>query len=139
MDKMDELYEIAEAEGITIDEIDLSNIQAVIVRTEEGCHIGLDRETVSVPHLKKEMLAHELGHCVRDAVYEHNSIYPKGKLEHQADAWAIKKLIPEAELKKALKNSGIDCTEYDIAERFGVSIDFLHKAVEYYKNASPMK
>ena len=139
MDKMDELYEIAMEEGVTIDELHLSDLKAVIVRTKEGCHIGLDRETASIPQQKKEILAHELGHCVTDAIYKHDSIYPKGKLEHQADAWAIKKLIPKDELMNAFRSMGIDGTDYDIAERFGVSVDFLHKAMEYYKNSSPMK
>lgn len=139
MDKMDELYEIAKSEGITIDEVLLPDLGAVVLKMEDGCYIGLDKNASSDPQQKKELLAHELGHCVRNAVYSIDSSYPHGKLEHQASAWAIKKLIPKDQLIKALKNRGIDITDYDIAEHFGVSVEFLYKAVEYYKNSAPMR
>ncbi len=139
MNKLDELYEIAKAEGVTIDEFNLPELKAVIVRTKTGCHIGLDSKYAAIPHLKRELLAHELGHCVRNAVYTNDSLYPMGKLEHQASSWAIEELVPRDELIKAYVSCGIDGTEYDIAERFGVSVEFLREAVEYYKNSAPMR
>ena len=51
--------------------------------------------------------------------------------EARADAWAIKRLIPCDDLKKAVK-SGL-CDYWDLAEHFNVTESFVKKAVIYYK------
>ena len=77
-------------------------------------------------------LAHELGHCETGAFYnEYSKFDIRAKHERRANKWAIKKLIPEDELKEA-------CTfcynRYELAEHFGVTEDFMQKALDYYIN-----
>ena len=127
------LYELAEAEGVTIDELGLGNLESVIVETENGLHIGINADCAKIPQRQREILAHELGHCVRGALYRRGGPYPEGKYERQATAWSIEFLIPEELLKKRLNILGPDASLSDIAESFGVGVDFLQKAIEYYK------
>ena len=55
----------------------------------------------------------------------------RGRHERRADIWAIKKLLPKEELCRACAE--IDTDESEIADRFGVTVDFLRKAMWYYR------
>ena len=80
-------------------------------------------------------LAHELGHCrtgsfynrfaARDVVQQH---------ENRADKWAIKKLIPQDELDQAVADGYTE--PWELAEHFGVTEDFLRKAVCWYTHGN---
>ena len=71
-------------------------------------------------------LAHELGHIETNAFY--NPLCPcqsVGQCEAKARKWALKKLLPEQELIKAIREG---CTEtWQLAERFNVTEDFIRE------------
>ena len=50
--------------------------------------------------------------------------------ENRADKWAIKKLVPEDELNEAVNCGHTEI--YDLAEYFGVTEEFMRKAVCWY-------
>ncbi len=126
------LYRIAEREGVTVDRFSLPENSSVSVKNGEDLYIGLDNAVSGAE--EKVCLAHELGHCVTFSFYNiYSALDIREKHERRAQNWAIKKLIPKSSYKKALL-SGYD-NVYTLAEYFGVTTEFMRKAVEYYKTA----
>lgn len=80
-------------------------------------------------------LFHELGHCETCSFYnEHSSFDIRQRHENRADKWAIKKLIPKDELHSAVTGG---CTEiWELAEYFGVTEDFMRKAVFWHERGT---
>ena len=76
-------------------------------------------------------LAHELGHCTTGSFYNrHAAIDYRRKHENKADKWAISKLIPLEALDQAVADGCSEC--WELADRFGVTEDFVRKAVCLY-------
>ena len=76
-------------------------------------------------------LGHELGHCVTGSFYNrYAAVDCRQRHENQANRWAIQTLIPVDALDEAVAQG---CTEiWELAERFGVTEDFMRKAVCLY-------
>ena len=76
-------------------------------------------------------MGHELGHCITGSFYNiHTAVDCRQRHENRADKWAIHTLIPVDALDDAIAHG---CTEiWDLAEHFGVTEDFMRKAVCYY-------
>lgn len=126
------LLRIAERSGITVDRFNLPQNRSVSVKCESGMYVALDNNMTHAE--EKVCLAHELGHCETYSFYNvYSPLDIRGKHENRANCWAIKKLIPKYQFEKAIK-SGYD-NVYSLAEYFGVTTDFMLKAVEYYKGA----
>lgn len=124
------LFSIAEKHGITVDRFSLPNNYSVSVNYSGNMFIALDNDISGAD--EKVCLAHELGHCETMSFYNIYSPFDvRGKHERRANCWAIKKLIPKSRYISALKK-GYD-NIYSLAEYFGVTNDFMQKAVEYYK------
>ncbi|MCD8322375.1 MAG: hypothetical protein LUC89_05765 [Oscillospiraceae bacterium] len=51
--------------------------------------------------------------------------------ENRADKWAIKKLIPKDELEEIVAEGVTE--PWELAEHFGVTEDFIRKAVRWYQ------
>ena len=99
----------------------------------DNCYIGLNPLMIDTTAEEKVLLAHELGHCMTGAFYnQYSKLDIREKHERRADKWAIKKLIPVDELKRAVK-SGRE-SRYELAEYFNVTEDFMQKAMEYYRD-----
>ncbi len=80
-------------------------------------------------------LFHELGHCETRSFYNQFSPFDvQQKHENRADKWAIQKLIPKDELDTAVER-GLKAP-WELAEYFGVTEDFVKKAVCYYANGN---
>lgn len=58
----------------------------------------------------------------------------RSRHERRADVWAIKKLVPEHELKELLNCENVDV--WELADHFNVTVDFIEKAVAYYRENS---
>lgn len=87
------------------------------------------------PDEDKTALFHELGHCETDSFY--NEDYPfdiRERHENKAWKWAIKKLIPEDELDAAVADGYTEL--WELAEHFGVTEDFMRKAVCWYTHGN---
>lgn len=127
---LSELYKYADTHGIDVDYFPMSEVESVSF----PCGwIALDVDKVRDSADEKVHLAHEIGHVETGSFYNvHSPLDLRGRHEARADRWAIKKLIPEAELEKAV-SKGIKSV-WELAEYFGVPQDFMEKAICYYNN-----
>ena len=132
MKTLQEIYHLADQENIAVDRFALFRREALSIMDEEGsCFVAIDPEKIRGENDERSKLAHELGHCVTGAFYNQNSSYDcRQKHENRADKWAIKQLIPVEELDEAVATGHTDI--WDLAEHFGVTEDFIRKAVCYY-------
>ena len=133
MIRLNELYNIAEKENIQIFSFALPLVSSVSMMDLKGnCSIGIDPFSIETYAEEKEHLAHELGHCITGSFY---NIYSDcdviAKAEYKADKWAIKKLIPEDEVRNAYEFGYTEL--WQLSELFGVPEEFMLKAVHYYK------
>lgn len=129
--ELNELYLLAEEEGIAVDAYDFCEHRCISVTLDGRCYIGINPFALLSAADEKCKLAHEIGHCETGTFYQRstNDILRR-RCETKADRWAIKKLIPKNELIKALKLGTTDNLE--LAEHFGVTEDFLEKAIKFY-------
>lgn len=114
-----------------------SNNSTAAVSIECGGDYGIFVDTEKLTTVAEETvtIGHEAGHCMTGATHQ---VYSPADLvqrhENRADKWAIKKLVPENELGKALADGHIEL--WDLAEYFGVTEDFMRKAVCWYQHGS---
>ena len=80
-------------------------------------------------------MAHELGHCETGSFYcKEAALDIRQKHEHQADKWAIGRLIPVDQLDDAVAEG---CTDvWSLADHFGVTEGFMRKAVCWYTHGN---
>ena len=129
--KLNALYDIADNDGVIVECYDFTHSPSVSVLNDGVCYIGINPLMLNTSADEKVKLAHELGHCETGAFYNmYSPLDIRAKHEHRADKWAIKKLIPEDELKQACKSCH---NRFELAEYFGVTEDFMQKALDYYK------
>ena len=131
--KTNELYRIAERDGITVDRFLLDKNKSVSLCMNSRLFVGLDGALGGAD--ERVCLAHELGHCETMSFY---NIYSpcdiRGKHERRANIWAIKKLIPKSKFFWALRHGYEDI--YTLAEYFDVTPEFAKKTAEYYGELS---
>lgn len=132
MKTLQEFYHIANQENIVVDHFALSKREALSIMDLDGeCFIAIDPHRLSGETDERNKLAHELGHCVTGSFYNQYSDYDCRQFhENRADKWAIQKLIPVEELDDAVADGYTEI--WDLAERFGVTEDFIRKTVCYY-------
>lgn len=93
-------------------------------------YIALDEQSLESTAEARCRLAHEAGHCITGSFYNlYAPLDRRSKHERRADKWAVKKLIPKAELEVQLRQ-GLE--PYELAEYFNVTEEFIHKALEFY-------
>ena len=122
------LYEIAEQENIPIVCFPLPENGSMSIQDASGCCIGLDESVLMTEPLLRTHLSHELGHCCTGSFY---NVYAardlRRKHENRADRWAIIRLIPAADLTRALASG---CTTVpQLADHFCVTEDLVRKAL----------
>ena len=73
--------------------------------------------------------------CITGSFYNiYATVDHRQRHENRADKWAVRKLIPKDELECAVADG---CTEiWELAERFGVTEQFMQKAVCFYMNGN---
>ncbi|MDO5401234.1 MAG: ImmA/IrrE family metallo-endopeptidase [Eubacteriales bacterium] len=126
------LYDLAAQQNIPVLSFPLPQTGSMSVMDEAGaCFIGMDAAVLDGTTQERVHLSHELGHCLTGSFY--NRYAPRDsrqRHENRADKWAITALIPVDDLDDAVAQG---CTEvWDLADRFGVTEDFIKKAVCYY-------
>ena len=132
MKTLQEIYHIADQENIVVDHLALSHRDALSIMDGDGdCFIVIDPYKIRSEIDERSKLAHELGHCVTGAFYNQYSDFDcRQRHENCADKWAIGQLISVDDLDEAVADG---CSEiWELAERFGVTEDFVKKAVCYY-------
>ncbi len=129
---MSSLDDIIARENITVMNVPCSQCGSMSLMADSGnCYIGLDS---SSELSAEEMLvhkAHEVGHCVEGAFYNRYSMLDViSRHEKRADSWAIRQLIPEDKLIKAFESGLLEI--WQLAEKFGVTEEFMKKACRFY-------
>lgn len=128
------LYTFAEQHGTQVYWFDLQSAESLSLPLQDGsCAIAMNPWYLHTQAEEKVKLAHELGHCETGAFYNRYAARDlRQKHENRANKWAIKKLIPEDELRAAFRDGYRE--PWELAEYFGVTEDFVHKAIDYYRN-----
>lgn len=126
------LYALAEQQNIGVCGFPLPNTGSMSVMDEQGrCYIGMDAEVMDGGAQERVHLGHELGHCITGSFYNRYAAMDcRQRHENQANKWAVQALIPVDDLDQAVAEG---CTEiWELADRFGVTEDFVRKAVCFY-------
>ena len=126
------LYCLAQQQNIEVLSFPLPETGSMSIMTERGqCFIGMDEAVKDGAVQERVHLSHELGHCVTGSFYNiHAAVDCRQRHENKANKWAIQTLIPVDDLDQAIAEG---CTEvWELAERFGVTEDFIRKAVCWY-------
>ena len=126
------LYAFAKQQNIEVFPYPLPKTGSLSFMEEGGdCYIGMDDSIRDGDVQERVHLGHELGHCVTGSFYNiHAAVDCRRKHENKADKWAVQTLIPVEELDDAIAEG---CTEvWELAERFGVTEEFIRKTVCYY-------
>ena len=128
--KTETLYKLAAKNNIKVEFFPLTQTKSVCVAVGQNEFIGLARETLTNAD-EKVCLAHELGHCQTGSLYNmYSPLDIREKHEKKADKWALIKLVPKRKLLQAVKNGDSDIIS--LAEHFGVTNEFMQKAINYY-------
>lgn len=126
------LCRYAEKRNIEIVTFPLPETASMSIEAESGaCYIGIDYSKIESETDERVHLSHELGHCVTGSFYNrYAKMDIRQKHENRADKWAIRKLIPVEKLDTAVAEGHTEL--WDLADYFGVTEDFIKKAVCYY-------
>ena len=127
-----DLYAFAEQQNIGSLSFPMPENGSMSVMLDGGkCYVGLDDGVRDGGVQERVHLSHELGHCVTGSFYNiYAAVDCRQRHENQANRWAIQTLIPVDDLDEAVAEG---CTEvWELAERFGVTEDFMRKAVCLY-------
>ena len=136
MNHLPSLYHMAEVEEIPILSYPLPQTGSLALQLDDGrCYIGMDYNAITDERDQAVHLSHELGHCLTGAFYNrHAKMDLRQRQEIKADKWAIHHLVPMDELDDAIARG---YTEFwDLADYFGVTVDFMKKAVCLYTHGN---
>ncbi len=98
------LYNIADINDISVYHFPMKETFAVSVPG----NIGIDTNKIETSAEEKVILAHELGHCMKNAFYNIRNICDlREKHEYKADKWAVNTVIPFENLMQAVNNGNI--------------------------------
>ena len=126
------LYDIAAQQDIPVVPFPLEKTGSLSYMDDRGrCFIGIDPSLRDGSVRERVHLSHELGHCVTGSFYNrYAAVDSRRRHEDRADKWAIRKLLTVDQLDDAIAEG---CTElWQLAERFGVTEEFVKKAVCLY-------
>lgn len=126
------LYRYAEKKNIEVATFPLPETESMSIQAEDGvCYIAVDDKKMENEASERVHLSHELGHCATGSFYNrYAKMDIRQKHENRADKWAIRKLIPVEKLDTAVAEGHTEL--WDLADYFGVTEDFIKKAVCYY-------
>ena len=126
------LYAYASKENIEVLDYPMEQTGSMSVMLEGGeCYIGMDSRVKDGGVKERVHLSHELGHCVTGSFYNRYTRFDlRQRHENRADKWAIRELIPVEALDEAVAEGC--CQLSDLAERFGVTEEFMKKAICLY-------
>lgn len=130
------LVNYAEHHGIDVDWFSMERAESLSMPLDEERYgIAIDPGKVrSLPDLHVK-LAHEIGHCMTGSFYNRwAALDVRQKHENAADRWAIEQMVPKDELNAAVSYGRTEI--WDLAEWFGVTPDFMKKAVCYYTHGN---
>lgn len=127
-----DLYRYAKQQDIDVDWVSMALATSLSVPLPDGRYaIAINPWKMTSLTMETVCLAHELGHCETGSFYNQYAVCDiRKKHENRADKWAIRRLVPRAEYEAALADG---CTTLnDLADRFGVTQEFMRKTVCLY-------
>ena len=126
------LYDHAQKQNIEVLQYPLPQTGSMSIMLDDGsCYIGMDPIIQDGDIQERVHLGHELGHCVTGSFYNiYAAIDHRQRHENRADKWAIRYLIPVEDLDEAVAEGYTEL--WELADRFGVTEDFIKKTVCYY-------
>lgn len=126
------LYDYAQEQNIEVIRYPMRTNGSMSIMLEDGsCFIGIDKSVQDGGAQERIHISHELGHCITGSFYNiYATVDHRQRHENRADKWAIGQLIPVDDLDEAVAEGC--CEIWDLAERFGVTEDFMKKAVCFY-------
>ena len=130
--ELQQLYDLAQQQNIPVLTYPMAHNGSMSVMLSDGrCYVGMDSSLRDGGVQERVHLGHELGHCLTGSFYNiYAAVDSRRRHENRADKWAVLRLIPVDDLDDAVAQG---CTElWELAERFGVTEDFVKKAVCYY-------
>ena len=129
--KTNELYSIADANGIRVLEFPLPECGSLSLETTSGAVIGMDSSKSYTAAQRNAHLGHELGHCRYGGFYNRYSPFDLvERHERRADKWYILHASPREDLFRRL-HQGYDA--WEIAEQLDTTEAYVHMAYYYYK------
>lgn len=131
-----DLYQFASEQGVDVDWVPMEQALSLSIPLPDGtCCIALNPWRLDMVEKEAVCLAHELGHCELGAFYNQWAACDvRRKHENRADKWAIARLIPEEALDEAVADGHTEL--WDLAEHFGVTEDFMRKAICWYTHGN---
>lgn len=132
MNTLNKLYELTEREGVQVFSFPLNARDALSVMDDDGkCYVAIDKQKIKSDAEEISKLAHELGHCATGAFYNvYSPLNVRRRYENIADKWAIKHLISQEELERAVSAGYTEI--WQLAEYFNVTEPLMAKAVSWY-------
>ena len=126
------LYQYAEEQNIAVTWFTFDRAASLSVCLPDGsCCIAIDPWKMGTVAEETVALAHELGHCETGSFYGPGSPFEvRQQQENRADKWAIRHLIPAEDLAQAVAEGHREL--WDLAEHFGVTEEFMRKAVRLH-------
>ena len=126
------LYDLARQENIAVLPFPMEENGSMSIMAEDGrCYIGMDPAVPDGGAQERVHLGHEMGHCLTGSFYNiYAAIDCRQRHENRADKWAIQALIPVDALDDAIADGC--CEIWELADRFGVTEDFIRKALCLY-------
>lgn len=132
---MNELFREAEAAGIHVEYCRLPLNASISTPDAGGDFILMDYSLIEAGSAERVHFAHELGHCMTGSFYNRYTAFDvRQKHENRANRWAIQRLVPRDALSEAVAQGHTEL--WDLAEHFGVTEDFMRKAVCWYTHGS---
>ena len=126
------LYDFAQQQNIEVIPFSMPENGSMSIMLDNGaCIIGMDDSIKDGDAQERVHLGHEIGHCITGSFYNiHAAMDLRQRHENRANKWAIQALIPVEDLDDAVAEG---CHEiWELAERFGVTEDFIRKTLCYY-------
>lgn len=127
-----QLYQTLQQSGIKFFDYKIGKPKAITICLNNQYGIFIDTSEINSEAEEYCMIAHEGGHCATGCTHSvSSSLDLIEKHEYKADKWAVHQIIPIDNLRSLLKSGCIEI--WEIAEHFGVTENFVRRAMDIYK------
>ena len=141
MEKLDSIYQWLHEEGVYLFDRQLpfsnEDTKALTIKltAPEVYGVFLDKGRIQSSAEETSAVAHEAGHYATGATHSLHSPFDLiEKHEYKANKWAVKRLVTSEALDQAVAEGHTEI--WDLAEYFGVTEDFMRKAVCWYTHGN---
>jgi hypothetical protein len=127
-----QLYQSLQQNGIKFYDYKIGMAKAITLEVNQRYGIFVDTSKIESKPEEYCIMAHEGGHCATGCTHKVSSpLDLVEKHEYKADKWAVHKILPIDDFKQALRHGHTEI--WDLAEYFGVTEDFMHRAIYIYQ------